>query len=146
MTLWWSKHLYSPYDLYLDRTYAKGVLRKVDSSARAATRDDEPSMRYAFHTRYVHDLGLLFQGITRPRDKIRKLKQMMSDDPYLSDLADMKKRRDTVYVIPSVEPKRMRNIGFPLLRFARQRVIEAVDALISIEEEDNEFLRTKSTT
>lgn len=152
MALWWSKHIYSPYDLYMDRTYAQGVLQKVvnsdsqTTSRRVAARAvDESTMRYAFHTRYVRDLGLLFQGITRPRNKIRKLKQKMSDDPFLSDPADMKKRHDTVYIVPSIGPNQ-KSIGFPLLKLARQRVLEAVDALINIEETDNELLRTKSIT
>ena len=150
MTLWWSKHIYSPYDLYMDRTYAQGVLQKVvesHSPSRKVSRsaDDEPSVRYAFHTRYVHDLGLLFQGITRPRDKLRKLRQKLSEDTYLLDPAEMKKRLDTLYVVPSIVTK-MKSVGHPLLKFARQRVLDAVDALIAIEETDNALLRAKTTT
>jgi len=148
MTLRWSKHIYSPYDLYMDRTYSQGVLQKVavnpdSQTSRRLAVDDEPKMRYAFHTLYVHDLGLLFQGITRPKDKIRKLRQKMSDDPYLSDPADMKKGLDTVYVVPTLGPKK-RGFGYPLLKLARQRVLDAIDALISIEDTDNELLRTKT--
>lgn len=154
LTLRWSKHIFSPYDLYMDRTYEEGVLQKVkvasdsQTNGRSTSRvsdSDEPTMRYAFHTRYVHDLGLLLQGMSRPRDKIRKLKETMSEDPYLSDPADMKKRGDTIYVVPSIVPKK-KSIVYPLLRLARQRVLEAVEALIDLEQTDNNELFQKQSS
>lgn len=154
MTLWWSKHIYSPYDLYMDRTYADGVLQKVKVTSQStkdhrATALNEPTKRYAFHTRYVLDLGLLFQGITRPRDKIRKLEDKISEDPYLLDPCEMRRQRDIVYVVPSFAPKGNgtgSSIVSPLLRFARQRVLQTVDALIGIQDMDNELLESQSTT
>lgn len=147
MTLRWSRHIYSPYDLYMDRTYSQGVFQKVNMSSSSSSKtsnvvgDDEPTKRYAFHTRYVHDLGLLFQDVSGPRNKLRKLRQKMSEDPYLADPAVMKKRGDTVYVVPSIGQKK-RSIGRPLLRFARNRVLETIDRLIDIQNEENNILQT----
>lgn len=154
MTLWWSKHLYSPYDLFMDRTYNEGVLQMVaetnsQSQRRAvlATNDDgKPTRRYAFHTRYVHDIDHdidhVLEGITRPKDKIRRLTQMIDDDPYLVDNAwIMRERGDTIYVVPPSGSKKN-----PLLRLARLTVLVAVDKLIGIEETNNAPLRTKTKT
>ena len=100
--------------------------------------EDGPRLKYAFHTRYVLDLGILMQGITRTRDKLSKLKQTISDDPYLAEPAEMRKELDTMYVIPSIEPSR-RTIGYWLMAMVRQRVLDAVDALISIQAADNQL-------
>lgn len=137
----------------MDRTYSQGVLQKVavDSASHSSRRvaaaiaNDEPTTRYAYHSRYVHDLGLLFQEITKPRDKIKRLRERISEDPYLSDPAEMRKGFKTAYVVPSISSNR-NPIGFPLLQFARQRVLEAVDALIYMEGRDNELLRTKTAS
>lgn len=134
----------------MDRTYSQGVLQKAEMGSgpqsggrRVAAPSDEPAIRHAFHARYVHDLELLFQGLTKPSDKIRKLRQKMSEDPVLSDPAEMRKQFNTVYAVPLPSSKK-RGMGFPLLKFARQRVLDAVDALISIEEKENELLRIKT--
>lgn len=136
----------------MDRTYSQGVLQKVEvgsgtqaSGRRVAVPSNKPAIRHAFHARYVHDLELLLQGLAKPSDKIRKLRQKMSEDPDLSDPAEMRKQFNTVYVVPLPSSEK-RGVGFPLLKFARQRVLNAVDALISIEEEENELLRIKAAT
>lgn len=148
MTLWWSKHIYSPYDLYLDRTYAHGVLQKVESDSRkrqvASHADHAAPLRCAFHTHYVLDIGLLLDCIARKSDRVRKLKQAIHEHPYLSDTADMKKCLGTVYVIPKIEPTR-HTIGNSILALVRNRVIEAVDYLIHIQEEDNRLLQMRSS-
>lgn len=150
MTLRWSKHIYSPYDLYMDRTYSQGILQKVEVGSgthsggrRVAASSDETAIRHVFHSRYVHDLELLFQGLAKASDKNRMLRQKINEDPYLSDPAEMRKGLNTFYVVPLSSSKK-RGIGFPLLKFARQRVLDAVDALISIEERENELLRIKA--
>lgn len=135
----------------MDRAYSEGVLQKVHNVGSRkgrrveANANDEPTMRYAFHTRYVHDLGLLFQGISKPRDKIRLLRQKMGEDEYLSDPADMKIQRGTIYAVPSVEETKKGAIANTLLKLARARVLDAIDALINMEQLDNELLETKAT-
>lgn len=144
LTLWWSKHIYSPLDLYLDRTYEQGVLQKTECDPRIKW-SARPSLRCAFHTRYVLDISLLLDGITRRSDKLRKLQQAIEEDPYLSDPADMHKRRSTIYAIPLHEPAQspLRN---SVIGLVRNHVLQAVDALIYIQEEDNRLLQLKQAT
>lgn len=148
MTLWWSKHIYSPYDLYLDRTYVHGVLQKVESESQnrqvSSRANNAAPLRFAFHTHYVLDIGLLLNGIARRSDRRRKLRQALQEHTYVSAPADMKMCLGTVYVIPKIEPAR-RTVGNAILTLVRNRVIEAVDYLIHIEEKENQRLQMRAS-
>lgn len=148
MTLWWSKHIYSPYDLYMDRTYDQGVLQKIESDSRnrqvASRADDGAPLRFAFHTHYVLDIGLFLEGTAKRSEKLRKLRQAIHEHPYVSVPADMKKCLDTVYAIPTIEPTR-RTIGNSMLALVRNRVIEALDSLICIQEKENRLLQMRAS-
>ena len=64
LTLWWAKHLYTPYDLYLDRTLEEcideetthGDYRMERNERRRNSRlDSRTNARYFFYRRYVND-------------------------------------------------------------------------------------------
>jgi hypothetical protein len=68
----------------------------------------------------------------------------MHEHRYVSAPADMKKCLDTFYVIPTMEPTRRNIVNF-VLALVRNRVIEAVDSLIYIQEEENRLLQMRAS-
>lgn len=79
LTLWWAKHLYTPFDRFVDRVYRDGVVREIESSNDNYSRKmkalpsvlNEPTTEYAFHRRYVLDISHVLRGITSQQQRTR---------------------------------------------------------------------------
>lgn len=98
LELWWSKHLYSPFDRYLDKTYNDALVLSTDGSDGSGTASANPSGRrnnkvgttnkggskgsssaqvvvvdnppsYAFHRRYVHDVSHIVRDVHNPQER-----------------------------------------------------------------------------
>jgi len=99
LTLWWSKHLYTPFDLYVDQVYREGVV--LPTAAAAAAKEDasvkkhrksktgkfnsylpqqeqQERTEYAFHRRYVLDLTQLLHGVRDPAQKKKIMQRSMT--------------------------------------------------------------------
>jgi hypothetical protein len=88
LTLWWSKHLYTPYDRYLDQVYHESLTKstaiarnesvkrrnmKSDKSKSSADNRDNGAIELGYHRKYVLDITTLFDNIQKPRDKAKEL-------------------------------------------------------------------------
>ena len=89
LTLWWSKHLYTPYDRYLDQVYHGSVMkpsttekklhdhltRNRNKSGKSVNGDDSTSsaVEFGYHRQYVLDITTLFDHLQKPRDKAKEL-------------------------------------------------------------------------
>jgi len=152
LTLWWSKHLYTPYDLYLDTVYEKGmfVTEEKEPALVGGTRRQKQQQKRipplvktasAFHRRYVFDLGLFLQ-IGSQKESVRKRKLKQADD-ILEPFGPLELRRleefKTTYVVPSIQ----KNLGLsqPLVRVTRSIILRQIDALIARQTLEN-TLRT----
>ena len=104
LELWWSKHLYSPFDLYLDQTYNDALTikeeengtrrlrsRRIHSNGKRNRTSRKTSLkksfsaaplqvlseppRFSFHKRYVEDVSDIIRGITNSKDRRKRIKE-----------------------------------------------------------------------
>ena len=85
LTLWWSKHLYTPYDRYLDQVYHDSVTKTPTNAARSShgkrrksrsyvdNSDDESAVEFGYHRQYVLDITTLLDNIQKPSNKAKEL-------------------------------------------------------------------------
>ena len=90
LTLWWSKHLYTPYDRYLDQVYHESMTNapstmtsrddsmkrkrnKADKSISSFDDGDGSNVAFGYHRRYVLDITTLLDNVPTPREKAKKL-------------------------------------------------------------------------
>lgn len=135
LELWWGKkHLYKPFDLYLDKMLKEGVVKTVVSPPRRRkgkyNKGVAPaiiSTEYVFHRQYIHEA-------TKEEIK-KKLKQKRNND-----MPEWEERK--------VGPIRY-TIPFPhqfsiSALVIREIVSRGVDFLIALEQYDNTKERNKS--
>jgi hypothetical protein len=88
LTLWWSKHFYTPLDRYLDRVYQDGVVvRSAETNSGAKLSLSKTT--FGYHHRYVLDITHLFDGIQKPREKLRILQRAISQQ-YKSNITNVR--------------------------------------------------------
>ena len=101
LTLWWANNLYTPFDNYMDRVYAKGVKleptfplattqtrkpsrplrpkrssysrKKYNSPKRKTPAPVEMTKLFAFHRQYVVDVETIMDGTTDKEQRKKKL-------------------------------------------------------------------------
>jgi hypothetical protein len=107
LELWWSKHLYSPYDQYLDNTYNDALVigeeietrkrtnrgrldrnrtsRNRNRNRRSSVKTSSTPLQtlsdpptFNFHKRYVEDVSEIVRGIKDPREKMELVKNKLS--------------------------------------------------------------------
>jgi hypothetical protein len=133
----------------MDRTYENGVFEIIpdsrSSSRRREAEDDEQKEKYAFHTQYVMDLGMLLQGITKPRDRTKKLQQTIAESNHLSDPVEMHvvEQLKTVYVVPSLDDMPKHGIRVSFLKYVRNVLLDELDALMVIQAKENSDLKRR---
>lgn len=164
LELWWSKHLYRPFDRQLDRTYKEALeveeeveyrkrpLSSKYQMAKFGQEANEPSLhrvtkppRFAFHKRYVLDATDLFDGIDKKSAKekreIRKktlqlAKEKWGDD--VSSLTGMMSIDDhKVFILPGIREQPGRKRPALSLVATRFLVRAAVERLIQLQHRDN---------
>lgn len=102
LTLWWSKHLYTPYDRYLDQVYHESMEQTTTLDARndklnrkrndsgiqksSFARKDDSIVKFGYHHQYVLDITSLFENIQKPRDKAKALYQAIQQRYHQSTL------------------------------------------------------------
>jgi hypothetical protein len=145
LTLWWSKHLYAPFDRILDRIHDHGMEmvpseEDVVVSRRNSRTIIEPKLvpRHTFHRRYVLEVGALRQGAHNQRQKKKLMERAIDEHPLLAGPMEKKSVMEVSYVIPALAS----NDGIGpepslTLRFVRATLLRAVEALIYLEEADN---------
>eukprot|EP00537_Pseudo-nitzschia_pungens_P000130 CAMPEP_0172372832 /NCGR_PEP_ID=MMETSP1060-20121228/49331_1 /TAXON_ID=37318 /ORGANISM="Pseudo-nitzschia pungens, Strain cf. cingulata" /LENGTH=205 /DNA_ID=CAMNT_0013098963 /DNA_START=237 /DNA_END=854 /DNA_ORIENTATION=- len=94
LELWWSKHLYSPFDQYLDKTYNDAMV----------IREDESKQQHSHHRRTADDVGNKEYGnrgngnrrSSPKRSSPRSSIQSLTDPPafgfhkrYVEDISDL---------------------------------------------------------
>jgi hypothetical protein len=100
LELWWSKHLYSPFDQYLVKTYENAltiteVAEKQYKSSRRTTGSSASSNRkaqtskssskpevmgtpsFAFHTRYVQDVSDIVETTKDRKEQMNLIKKKL---------------------------------------------------------------------
>lgn len=148
LTLWWSKHLYTPYDLHLDKVYNEGVFVREEPAPVGVKRRNKSKIPplletiHAYHRRYVFDLSLLLQnGSQKQGEREKKLSQA---DSILTPFGPLEIRKlgssKPTYAVPALG----QNLGMerPLVKFVRSIVLTQVDGLISTQALDNALRNT----
>jgi hypothetical protein len=66
LTLWWSKHLYTAFDLHVGRTMKDGVVQRDPSGPSSKSNKKQLSRQtdFIFHRKYVTDIGQILQDKT----------------------------------------------------------------------------------
>lgn len=57
LILGWVKHLYKPFDRFLDKDFADSLVPAINKSQRKYSASDADIRRHAFHRRYVLDIS-----------------------------------------------------------------------------------------
>mmetsp|Transcript_13718 Transcript_13718/g.25721 ORF Transcript_13718/g.25721 Transcript_13718/m.25721 type:complete len:189 (+) Transcript_13718:3-569(+) len=103
LELWWSKHLYSPYDQYLDKTYTEAMTISEEKQPKTGSRSNSYHQKtggtnrskqrtsssstspqvvgtpsFGFHKRYVRDVSDIVQGVKDPREQVKLIKKKFS--------------------------------------------------------------------
>ena len=102
LTLWWSEHLYTPYDRYLDQVYHDSVTKTPTSDQRNDPNQRKNKMSdnvksplgseydstvdFGYHRQYVLDITSLFDKLQKPRDKAKVLHQTIQQRYHQSTL------------------------------------------------------------
>ena len=129
LALWWSKHLYTPFDRLVDRVYRDGVVQqlpatdpaysiskqrsgtKMQHDASLLTKEKSAQTDFCFHRRYVLDITHLLQGVTDKREQPRIVQRAVAKQfPHVpKDRMEQRKRLadavgtpPIVYAVPKV--------------------------------------------
>ncbi|CAJ1969372.1 unnamed protein product [Cylindrotheca closterium] len=158
LELWWSKHLYTPWDLCMDRTYKEGeVIMEEDTtkSRRGRNKQTSPLIvsppRYAFHKQYVQDVSDLMKGATT----LQEQKKLLKDKLESSRKGDKKKAlvqqrltRFPEYGVayltpqkPKENPSRKGKRSSFTLEFARALCLLRLEGLVADQEYENAVLK-----
>ena len=150
VALKWSKHLYNPFDLLLDKTLRAGrtvkreefparVVKHRGKSITLPPRPSEEKFDFLFHRRYITDLDQL-RDVSN-KIKSRKWGRKKRAQKYLSEVASAMEGSQGVdtrmvnygngrqmwYIVPSATN------SSKIVQAARWVVLNAVDSLIRLE-------------
>ena len=153
LELWWSKHLYTPFDKHLDQTYAEALIlpedegkgkRRRGRSAKSSKPVVTGPPTYAFHKRYVEDVSSLIKGERDPKAQLEILKQRYTKERRKGDTKGLRLTRfpqfGVAYILPQAKGEGKRRPSFAL-RFARSLVLGNLDDFIVLQETENQKLR-----
>eukprot|EP00980_Cylindrotheca_fusiformis_P006551 scaffold1384_cov116-Cylindrotheca_fusiformis.AAC.29 len=155
LELWWSKHLYTPFDRVIDRTYKEGV--RIDEGMKdnrnAKKRDSKkptPAVvgppRYAFHRHYVEDVNDLIEGVKGFENQMNVLKKKLSKDQRKKknslDRMTLTRFQESgvAYLTPELQLKSGKRPSWAL-RIARGLCLINLEYLVGLQENENEKLR-----
>ena len=158
LQLWWSKNLYTPWDLYMDKTYKEGEVVDEDEStkSRRGRKQTRPAIvsapRYAFHKQYVQDVSDVIKGVKSFQEQKKLLREKLeSSNKRGSKKKPLDQLRLTrfpeygvAYLTPA-EPKADANGKRPsfTLGFARALCLIRLENLVADQEYENERLQNK---
>jgi hypothetical protein len=153
LELWWSNHLYSPFDRNLDKTYEGALALKEDPEqgkrGKRNSKQSKPEVTgpptFAFHKRYVQDVSDLIRGEKDVKVQLAMVKQEFAKD---KKNPGVKVQRFTkfpqygvAYVIPEAKEEGRKTLSLTL-KFARLLVLSNLDSWISLQETENEKLKS----
>lgn len=127
LTLWWAKHLYTPYDLYLDRTSRDGVHLKIEDDDRTT---EAPPREHVYHRKYVLDPRELPQSI-------KAIKQELKERYPGKERFEIRQAGDIHYAVPAEEISKESRKNPLLLSLVRSICLQGVDRLIQLQASDN---------
>lgn len=159
LELWWSKHLYTPWDLYMDKTYKEGeiVMEEDVPKSRGNAKQTAPAIvpppRYAFHRKYVQDVSDVIKGVTSFQEQKKLLKEKLESSRKVGKKEPLEQLRLTrfpeygvAYLTPlmpkgfsSSEGKRP---SFTL-GFARALCLMQLENLVAHQEHENKRLESR---
>ena len=133
--LWWSKHLYTPFDRHIDNTYQDG-LKLIDggperrgrrsSSSKESTPEVVGKPIFTFHRRYVQDVS----------DMIYKTKENRKSKFPSMTLTQFPSIR-LAYVTPTLPKDGKGKRSSFTLRLARKLCMDRLENLIELQEIEN---------
>lgn len=150
LELWWSKHLYTPWDLYMDRTYKEGEVLKEEDKSRRGRKQTAPLVvsppKYAFHRRYVDDISHLIAGCTNLqeqkeilKDHLRRIKQAKREKQRLTRMPEYGVAYMTPYDFKGKEKGNKRS-SF-VVELARILCLLRLESLVLDQEYENKRLQ-----
>jgi hypothetical protein len=161
LELWWSKHLYTPFDMCMDKTYKEGVLMTEDGTqtnkniGKGTSKKSTPEVvgppKYAFHRRYVEDVNDLIQGTKGFDNQMNVLKQKLGKESKgkSKSLDQLRLTQFPEYGVAYLTPRAKSENGKRLswtLRIARSLCLLSLENLVELQENENEGLRNGEKT
>lgn len=143
MTLKWAKHLYSPFDLLLDKIHEKAV--EIRQEKFASFDMIVPIKRYNYHREYVLDTDDLLRGIKTEKQRIRVLKnELKRRFPSIPGPFEFRKvwPQEKSYVVPSITATPFRK---RLLNPVREIIFGQLSHLYAIQDKENRHIRRYSS-
>lgn len=152
LELWWSKHLYTPWDLYMDKTYKEGevIMEEDNAKSRRGRKQTAPEIvsppRYAFHKQYVQDVSNLidlYKAATTLKEKKKLVEEQLGGGK-----GEQRMTQFPAYGIAYLTPRKAEEIPSRknkrpsfVLEFARALCLIQVENLVTDQEEENERLQ-----
>jgi hypothetical protein len=159
LTLWWSKNMYTPFDLLLDKVYKQGVVvvqNQEDNDDHGQTRrgkiagsagsqpEEGQKTDYLYHRRYVTEADELVDFHKKiKREKKWATKKyaaqaanhplLLTDSPLEKKYVQLGGNHKLQYVIPSPKFQGDNKVLGDGMNLVRDIVLNAVDTLIRLE-------------
>jgi len=173
LKLWWSRHLYTPFDLYVDQVYKDGVVRSISDSGKTGRKskvsssavDESSRPAFCFHRRYVLDLTHLLKGVEDPTQKKKMVQRSVGELfprvqqnrfsieirnalPYSSSRNNKVADEEGLsYAVPAVDLRRIRTAGRAITFVTiRELCLSAVESIIDLERLDDDRARNSRSS
>jgi hypothetical protein len=157
LQLWWSKHLYTPWDLYMDKTYKEGgvILQEEATKSRKGRKQTAPFIvsapRYAFHKQYVQDVSDVIQGVTNLEEQRKLVKEKLGTSKKGGKNKPLDRRMvqfpkyGVAYLLPTMTKwKAKSKLSNFTLGFARGLCLFRILDFVEDQESENERLQNRS--
>lgn len=155
LELWWSKNLYTPFDMYMDKTYEDALqiddgVEGTRNERKGASKKTTPAIfgppTYSFHRRYVQDVSDLIHGVDGFENQMRVLRQKLrKDSKRQSEIAhNLRLTRfpecGIAYVTPQAKSENGKRLSWAL-RIARSLCLNSLENFVRLQESENIRLR-----
>jgi hypothetical protein len=144
LALWWSKHLYTPFDLWLDRVNKAAEVEDPEKSSHRTMRSKgsqtwgrESALKFCFHGRYVLETSLLTEGVPRKSDQQKLVRRAVTERYPTSTIMERRMARGSKvsYMVPALLSEGKESPF--ILRFVRGIALNAIDSLVYLEEKED---------
>lgn len=173
LTLWWSKHLYTPFDLHVEQVFRDGAGNGSSATSKEQQKQQkqqnlQPPAEFAFHRRYVVDLPNLWvpgantKNVPRDADKMMQrlvsqrfplvqenlnrieIRSRSSDQENAPSSTSNASSIGAQYAVPAIDKQRL---GTPrhtmVLITVRELFLNAVESLMDLEQLDQKRLEQR---
>jgi hypothetical protein len=166
LELWWSKHLYSPFDQYLDRTYENALTisegkhstnrnhnnykssNKTRGSGSRGSNNKQSSdpevtgtPSFAFHKRYVQDVSDIVDNVQERKEQLRLMKtRLTASKPDQAYQMVRVPATGVTYVAPGAVKGSSYNRKAALVDLLRTLILGSVDDMIYVQGIENKKL------